>query len=119
MKKARVYTEADGHVLIDHPNSTLQTENESDDAFMNRIGARAVEANPRLRNLPFVDVPQADILTLDRSQRFKWRVQGQRIQVDPSVPDPPSAKTALLARIDAATNIAALKTILSDMVTGR
>lgn len=42
--------------------------------------------------LPFVDVPREEIQSLDRTKRHAWRVQGDTVKVDGTVPDRPKSK---------------------------
>ena len=59
-----------------------------------------------------------NILPPDRSKRFAWRWQGNRVIIDPTVPGPLHPQQSLLDEIAAATTVAALKTALLKMVKG-
>ena len=48
----------------------------------------------------------------DRALRHKWRIVGQAIVVDPTVPDPPNPRQPLFDAIDSATTLADLKAVL-------
>lgn len=52
----------------------------------------------------------------DRAKRHKWRLSGGRCVVDDTVPDPPHPKQALLDEIDAASNIAQLRTAMKKLL---
>lgn len=52
-----------------------------------------------------------------RIQRDKWRLQGNQVRVDPTVPDRPHPRQALLDEIEAATTVAALKVAVKKLAT--
>jgi len=52
-----------------------------------------------------------------RSQREKWRIRGGAIVVDPTVPDPPHPKQALLDAIQRAQSLDDLKALMAQVVT--
>ncbi|MGH9876203.1 MAG: hypothetical protein ACRD5H_01065 [Nitrososphaerales archaeon] len=118
MPKYRVYTEPGGNVRILHPNEKMRKLGESDDAFITRMGAHAETGDPSLAGLPFIDVPQSEVLALDRAKRHKWRCQGLTCVVNNAIPDLPNPKQPLLDRIDAAPDMTALKAVLKDIIKG-
>ena len=62
---------------------------------------------------PIVQDPD---LPPDKRERHKWRIQGGKVRVDLTVPDPPHPRQALLDQVDAATTVAQLKAILRTVV---
>ena len=71
--------------------------------------------NSSLQGLPFVDVDESTI-PANRSQRHKWRVKNGEVKIDPSVPDPPHPRQALLARAATANTVGELKQVLVDLI---
>lgn len=114
--KYRAFQAPGGNVRVVHPNPKMRLPEETDDAFIARIGANVVVKDPTLAGLPFVDVQQTAIDGLSRAQRHKWRIQGQTAAIDPTVPDPPHPKQALLDQVDAATTIAGLKVVIKALI---
>ena len=55
-------------------------------------------------------------LPANRTQRHKWRLQGQQCVIDLTVPDLPHPQQGLLDAIDSATTITALKAVLRQVV---
>lgn len=53
---------------------------------------------------------------VDRSKRHAWRWQGNRVIVDPTVPDPPKPRQPLIDEVNAATTIAALKAAILKLL---
>lgn len=119
MATARVFSEPSGHVHVLYLNEKLRLPGETDSDFMNRLGPTVASKSSGLAGLSFVDVDQAVIQALPRSQRHKWRVNpGGHLRVDPTIPDPPHPKQAKLNKIAAATSIDELKVLLTEIVKG-
>lgn len=68
--------------------------------------------------IPKGAVPLHDpVLPRKRSQREKWRIQNGKIVIDPTVPDPPHPRKALLDAIDGASSLDEIKSLLKQVVT--
>jgi len=67
--------------------------------------------------IPRGTVPIFDpVLPRKRSQREKWRIRGGQVVIDPTVPDPPHPKQALLDEIDGAQSLEEVKALLKRVV---
>ena len=68
----------------------------------------------------FEDQELAAFLPVDRKDRHKWRKNpaGRGCVVDPTVPDRPHPRQALLAKIDSANSVPELKALLTEIVKG-
>ena len=117
-QKVRCFQTLDGNIKVVHPNYVLKQDNETDETFLARIGAHAAANDPSLGGLPFVDIERSMILALDRSQRHKWRIVGNQVRVDPTVPDRPHPQQARLDAINAATTVDQLKAELAKFIKG-
>jgi len=105
--EVRVFQNLDGSVRILRLNprlsgATLATETAKDSS---------------LAALPFVDVNDAT-LPIDRTKRDKWRLLGQKVIIDPTVPDKLHPKQALIDRANSATTVDQLKAVLADSIKG-
>ena len=65
----------------------------------------------RLLTTPPLIMEETD-LPVSRARRHAWRLQGNRIVDDPTVPDVPDLRQALRDEVASATTIAALKAAL-------
>lgn len=70
----RVFERLDGTLAIHHPDLLGRMDGESEVDWLTHVFARAVEAQPELDGLPFVDVDPATLP--DRATRDRWRVRG-------------------------------------------
>jgi len=111
MPLCRAISKPDGSVHIIHLNRRHQRPGETESQFLDREQPK----DPSLVGLPFVDL-DSTILPADRSQRHRWRIQGGRVQIDLTVPDPPHPRQALLNQIAAATTVDQLKIVLQTLV---
>ena len=83
MMKVRVYKNPDGSVRVLHPNPKLRLPGESDDSLISRIATQVEKGDPSLAGLSFIDVDRNTLPV--RQERDKWRLNGQRVIVDPTV----------------------------------
>ena len=104
-----------GPVYIIRAAPKARRPGEADDAFYRRVFDETVARNGWAA-WPFLDLPFADVPT-NRTQRDKWRLQGNQVRVDPTVPDRPHPRQALLDEIEAATTVAALKVAVKKLAT--
>ena len=84
-------------------------------------GAKLRAAGRSYAAAPYEDFEDDEILAFlppDRSQRHKWRKHpsGRGVWIDPSVPDPPHPRQALLDEIDGANSLAELKRLMKKLV---
>ena len=84
--KYRAWEDASGNVVIKHYPERARLSGETDDQMMDRLDL--------LTDMPapgFLTLEVSDIAALKniRQDRHKWRLQGGKIKVDPSVPDTP------------------------------
>lgn len=114
--KVRVFQNLDGTVRVVHPNPKLRMAGESDDNFIARIASDAVDKDPTLAGLSFLDVDNTQLPT--RQDRRKWCINGSQMDIDPTRPDPPHPKQNLLNRVASANTVAELKAILIDLIKG-
>lgn len=104
MAIVRVFENPDGSVRVMRLNERHRLVGETDAQFFGRETAK----QPELTGLPFVDMDSAD-LPPNRADRYKWRLQGGRVRVDMTVPDPPDPQKAIRDEITQATTIDQLK----------
>lgn len=114
--KVRIFREPSGNLRILHLAPKHRLPDELDDAFIARVGTQVTTRDSSLAGLPFIDVEEASLHALDRSLRHKWRTVGQAVVVDPTVPNLPHPKQALLDEIDAATTMDALKAAVKKVI---
>ena len=114
-----VWVKADGSLEIQRIALTyLERERlpgEPTDVAVMRLALRLQSKVPSLVGLTPQLVTEAN-LPPDRTQRHKWRLQGGRVQVDLTVPDPPDPKKAKKDAIDAAVTLADLKAVLKVII---
>lgn len=89
----RVVERVDGGVSIIIPARSAQQPSESETDWCARVFQETIVRDSTLQGLPFHDVDNS-ALPLDRSQRHKWRYKSTtgKVEVDPTVPDPPKSK---------------------------
>jgi len=91
--RVRAYQPPDAPVRVVYPNQRLRAPGESEDAFLDRICAHTIEADPTLRGLPSADMDHTELptertrpsLDLQRASvdvRRAWRVVGKRVVID-------------------------------------
>ena len=114
-----VWSKPDGSVrvmrLSDRWLTANQRPTETTSEAVVRLASLEQAKNADLSDATATVVTTANI-PVDRSQRHKWRLQGQRCVVDPTVPNPPHPKQGLLDAIDNATTLAGLKAAVRQMV---
>lgn len=77
-----VWRKPDGSLVITIPASPRR-DGESDEAYLDRVAARVLEATPSLRDAERVrDIATADLLPIDRTFRDAWAIDGDGIGVD-------------------------------------
>lgn len=84
-------------------------------------GKKLLAAGRDYAAAPFEDFEDdviAAFLPPDRTQRHKWRRNpaGRGVIVDPTVPDPPHPRQALLDRTNSANTVAELKAVIADLI---
>lgn len=100
--------------------SVLERERQPEeltDALVLRLASTIQAKTPGLAGGVPRLVTEANMPT-DRAKRHAWRLQGNRVLVDATVPDPPHPKQALLDAIDGAATVSELKPLMKRLVTG-
>lgn len=116
--KCRCIQNPDGSIRIIRPEGPRLPGETDEQYFLRKIEA-TLRKNPSMQGLPFVDILNTDMPPkTERAKRYAWRVQGNRVVVDPTILSPPHPKQALLTEISQATTVDSLKAILTKIVTG-
>jgi len=121
MSLVRVVTRPDGSVAVIHPNEKLRQPDETDEAFIVRVGSSIAAKSPETDGLPFVDIDKAD-LPSDRSARNKWRLTTragrQVVEPDLELPDPPHPRQNLIDRVRASNSVPELRAQVESLIRG-
>jgi len=107
MAKVRVFTNPDGSVRILHLNQRIANTTANLD--------RETAKDPSLVRLPHIDIEE-NAVSRDRANRHKWRIRGNAVIPDNTIPDLPDPSKSLLDEVDSATNIADLKAVLNKVI---
>ena len=102
---ARIWSEPDGTVKITRVVS----------GSLEAAAAILIEDGHINPTATFVDVPEAELLSLlpsDRLDRSKWRYRGGKVMVDHAIPDPPDPDQDILDAIQTANTVPELKNVL-------
>lgn len=108
-RDVRIWTEPDGSVKITYFNAgQTAAQRQRALAVLLRDGQISSAAT-------FQDVPEFDPATLPaRADRHKWRMQGGKVVVDPTVPDHP--RKVKLAALGRATSVPDLRQAILDLL---
>ena len=118
MPKARVFDTGNG-LRINYPNYRHKDPNESEQIFLDRVYAKAVEADPSLAGLSTTDIDHKD-LPPNRAKRHAWRLNSQgKVIVDPTIPEPPRPNQSIIDDVENATNIGQLKAAMVRWLKGQ